>query len=94
MKKTVKGKVYDTENSELCFFSDISGHYSNECVYMTESIWKTRDGEFFVCFDCEPKWHLFDAETRKILKKRCKSITPITEYDVDLWLEEQDNIYM
>lgn len=55
MKKTVKGKVYDTENSELCFFSDISGHYSNECVYMTESIWKTRDGEFFVCFDCEPK---------------------------------------
>ena len=94
MRRTVNGKVYDTKTSELCYFSDLSASFSNECVYMTESVWKTETGEFFLCFDCEPMWHLFDAETRKTLKKRCKSITPITEDDVDLWLEEQDNIYM
>ena len=94
MKRTIRGKVYDTKNSELCYFSDISSDFGAACVYMTESVWKTKDGDFFLCFDCEPKWHLFDAETRRSLKKKCKSITPITEYDVDLWLEEQDNIYM
>ena len=94
MRKTINGKLYDTQKSELCYFSDISTSFSGQCVYMVESIWKTRDGDFFLCFDCEPKWQLFDSKTRKSLKKSCHHITPLAEYEVDEWLEEQDNVYM
>ena len=94
MRRTIKGKVFDTEKSELCYFSDISSSFSGQCIYMVESIWKTKDGDFFLCFDCEPKWQLLDTKTRKALKKSCHHITPLEEYEVDQWLEEQDNIYL
>ena len=73
MKRTVKGKVYDTKNSELCFFSDISESYSNECVYMAESIWQTRDGDFFFCFDCEPNGIFSMLKPEKHLKRDVKA---------------------
>ena len=34
MRRTINGKVYDTQKSELCYFSDISSSFSGQCVYM------------------------------------------------------------
>ena len=46
MKKTVKGKVYDTKTAKVCCSCDLSIDFIDEFRYMTETLYKTPEGDF------------------------------------------------
>lgn len=94
MKKTINGKVYDTETAKLCCLCDLSIDFIDEFRYMTETLYKTPEGEFFLYSDFEPRWELFDEKMRKKLSEMCQSIIPMTESEADEWIWEADSLYL
>ena len=94
MKRTVKGKIYDTKTARLCCSCDITPDFADEFSYMTETLYETSEGDFFLYFDCEPRWELFSQEMQKNLKKIRREIKPISKEEADEWIDEADSIYM
>ena len=94
MKKTVKGKVYDTKTAKVCCSCDLSMDFIDEFQYMTETLYKTPEGDFFLYCDSEPRWELLGEKMRKKLAKMRRSIIPMTEDEADDWIDEADSLYL
>ncbi|MBR4296308.1 MAG: hypothetical protein IKT56_05700 [Clostridia bacterium] len=94
MKRTIKGKVYDTKTAKICCSCDLSIDFIDEFRYMTETLYETPEGNFFLYCDCEPRWELLGEEMIKKLNKMCQLIIPMTEDEADEWIDEADSLYL
>ena len=94
MKKTINSKVYDTKTAKNCCSCDLSMDFIDEFRYMTETLYKTPEGDFFLYCDCEPRWELLGEEMRKKLAKMRRAIIPMTEAEADEWINEADSLYL
>ncbi len=94
MKRTIKGKVYNTKTAKICCYCDLSMDFIDEFRYMTETLYKTPEGDFFLYCDCEPRLELYGDEMRKKLTKMSQSIIPMTEDEADEWIDEADSLYL
>ncbi len=94
IKKLLFKNHFDTKTAKVCCSCDLSMDFLDEFRYMTETLYKTPEGNFFLYCDCEPYWELFDDEMRKKLAKMRRSIIPMTENEADEWIDEADALYL
>ena len=94
MRVEIDGKVYDTEKAECRFYYDGTLDFAEEFVYAGETLYETADGEYFLFCECEPRREFLDEGKRRELEKMKRQIIPLTDDDVDEWLDGKDCIYL
>lgn len=94
MRAEIYGKIYDTENAKCRFYYDGTLDFIEEFWYAAETLYETEDGEYFLFSEYEPRWELFDEKKRCELEKIKQQIMPLTDEDVDEWIDVKDCVYL
>ena len=94
MRAEIDGKIYDTDNAKCRFYYDGTLDFIEEFLYAAETLYETEDGKHFLFCEYEPRWELFDEETRRELGKMKQQIIPLTDDEVDEWIDGKDSIYL
>lgn len=88
MKKEIDGKIYNTDTAELCCACDLTIDFLKEFRYMTEKLYRTEDGAFFLYCDCEPLWERFPAEMFGEMNETRREIIPLTKREAENWIDD------
>lgn len=87
MKSIINGKLYNTETAE--YIHGISnGRSGNDVFYFEEDLYRTKKGQFFICYDGGPmsKYGKWEGQQGY----GTNGIKLLTEDEAKTWLEENN----
>lgn len=87
MKSIINGKLYNTETAE--YIEGItSGHGARDVFYFEEELYRTKKGQFFICYDGGPMSKYGEWTGQQ--GHGASGIKLLTEDEAKQWLEENN----
>lgn len=87
MKRTINGKIYDTKASQLVA-EYTNGLYPDDFDYLSEDLYRTADGEFFIDGEGGARTQ-YSVHTGRGWRREGERLIPVTEEEARAWASDR-----